>query len=94
MIWTTLVREPTGIWQTTDEFVVVWGEFGVVHVSREVGAFIADVTAWRILPTWVEFVDAAGALVRLRTRSIEGVWDSTPEVRARARVRGALLEEE
>lgn len=92
MMWRTIEREPTRAWRASAEFVVVWGEFGTLRVSREVGAWIADVTGRRLRPRWIEFVDSVGSLIRLQTVEIQGLYDSTPRQRARQRAHLAALE--
>lgn len=94
MMWKTIEREPTRSWRTTQEFVVVWGEFGSLRVSRSVGAWIADVTTRRWRPRWIEFVDNVGSLIRLQTRQVRGIHDSTPRQRARFRAASRALEQE
>lgn len=64
---------------------MIWGDFGTLRVSREVGGWIADMTARRLRPRWLEFVDSMGSLIRLQTGQIAGMYDSTPRVRARER---------
>lgn len=94
MMWKTIEREPTLSWQTTQEFVVVWGEFGTLRVSRAVGSWIADMTGRRLRPRWIEFVDNAGSLIRLQTTEIQGLYDSTPRQRARQRAHNSALDQE
>ncbi len=87
-------REPTRAWTATGEFVIVFGEFGSVRVSREVGAWIAERTARRLASRWLEFVDMAGRLVRVQTRHVHGVLDSTPRQRERLRAHEKALDDE
>ena len=94
MMWKMIEREPTRSWQTTQEFVVVWGEFGSLRVSRAVGSWIADMTGRRLRPRWIEFVDNVGSLIRLQTTEIQGIYDSTPRVRARQREHNNALDQE
>ncbi|MGQ0646535.1 MAG: hypothetical protein ACT4P7_03130 [Gemmatimonadaceae bacterium] len=94
MMWKTIEREPTRSWRSTQEFVVVWGDFGSLRVSRAVGAWIADVTGRRLRPRWIEFVDTVGWLIRLQTRQIVGLYDSTPRQRARQRQHFQALDDE
>lgn len=89
-----VAREPTRSWSADEEFVVVFGEFGSVRVSRAVGAWIAERTARRLQPRWLEFVDAAGRLIRVQTKQVQGVVDSTPRQRERIRALNKALEEE
>lgn len=84
-VFRTIEREPTRSWRSTGEFVVVWGDFGTLRVSRAVGGWIADMTARRLRPRWLEFVDSMGSLIRLQTGQITGMHDSTPRQRARER---------
>jgi hypothetical protein len=87
-------REPTRAWRVTGEFVVVWGEFGSLRVSRAVGAWIADMTGRRVRPAWLEFVDVVGSLIRVRTGDVHGLYDSTPRQRARMKAHNESLEYE
>jgi hypothetical protein len=93
-LWKTIEREPTRSWRTTGEFVVVWGDFGSLRVSRSVGAWIADMTGRRVRPRWLEFVDSVGSLIRLQTTQILGIYDSTPRQRLRQREHLDMLEGE
>lgn len=94
MMWRTIEREPTRSWQTQEEFVVVWGEFGMLRVSRAVGSWIADMTVRRMRPRWIEFVDHSGALIRVRTSEVQEIYDSTPRSRAREREHSSALDKE
>lgn len=87
-------REPTRAWSASDEFVIVFGEFGSVRVSRAVGAWIAERTARRVQPRWLEFVDMVGRLIRVQTRHVHGLVDSTPRQRERMRLHDKAMEAE
>lgn len=64
------------------EFFVVAGEFGRVFVTREVAMQLrATFTRLRV-PRWLEFVDHVGSLVRVRSRLVNVIVESTPEQRA------------
>jgi hypothetical protein len=93
-MWSIVKREPTRQWRATGEFVIVWGEFGAVRVSRTVGAWIADQTSKRWPPRWLEFVDLAGSLIRLQPREVDGMHDSSPRVRARMKAHRDAMEAE
>jgi hypothetical protein len=94
MMWRVIEREPTRSWRISDEWVVVRGDFGWFRVSRAVGAWIADVTSRRARPRWIEFIDITGALIRIRTRDVRELYDSSSRVRARGRAHDKALEEE
>ena len=94
MMWKVIEREPTRSWRISDEWVVVWGDFGSFRVSRAVGSWIADVTSRRTRPRWIEFVDIVGSLIRMRTRDVRGLYDSSTRVRARSRAHDRALEQE
>lgn len=76
------------------EFVMVYGEFGYYRVTRQTAAWIVSQLERRFRPTWIAFEDLFHALVRVRTRDVEGFYDSTPSIRARRRVFERRLEQE
>ena len=59
------------------DFYVVAGEFGIVCVSHEVACRIQLVLDRWIVPRWIAFPDRVGSIVRVRTRSIRSVMEST-----------------
>jgi hypothetical protein len=64
------------------EFFVVAGEFGRVFVTREVAEALRATFRRLIVPTWLEFRDQVGSLVRVRSRHVMVIVESTPETRA------------
>lgn len=64
------------------DFVVVAGEFGRVGVSHAVAREIQRVLDRWILPRWIEFPDRVGSIVRVRTKGIRSLVESTVEQRA------------
>jgi len=54
-------------------------------VSREMARAVEMTLTRKLLPRWVTFVDLTGARVRVRTRLIEVVSQSTAEQRVMAR---------
>ncbi len=64
------------------EYFVVAGEFGRVFVTREVAEYLREcLTRW-LVPRWLEFVDQAGSFVRVRSRHVMVIVESTPAQRA------------
>jgi hypothetical protein len=93
-MWPMFEREPTKRWQASEDFVYLWGEFGCVKVSHVVGAWVARVTTRPVRPRWLEFVDKSGALVRVRSRHVWLIRDSSNDVRARSRTHDKMMETE
>jgi hypothetical protein len=63
-------------------FWVVCGEFGVYYLSEEAArTLLGKLTRWWV-PRWVSFTVLGGTRVRLRSRAIESVEESTRELRA------------
>jgi hypothetical protein len=64
------------------DFVVVFGDFGRFGVSHEVARqIVAALDQW-FVPTWIEFSDRVGSLVRVRSREIRALVESTATQRA------------
>ncbi|MFN8583190.1 MAG: hypothetical protein U0163_19710 [Gemmatimonadaceae bacterium] len=76
------------------EFVIVYGECGYYRVSRRTAARIAAQLDKRLRPRWITFEDICNALVRVRTRDVQGLYDSSPAIRDRARRMARALEKE
>lgn len=64
------------------EFFVVAGEFGRVFVTRAVAESLRATLRRFLVPTWLEFRDQVGSLVRVRSRHVMVIVESTPETRA------------
>ncbi|MFN2564620.1 MAG: hypothetical protein ABR499_06350 [Gemmatimonadaceae bacterium] len=64
------------------DFYVVAGVFGSACVTRETAEYIEAVLGRWWLPTWIEFRDRAGSHIRVRTRSIRSIVESTAAQRA------------
>jgi hypothetical protein len=67
------------------DYFVVFGDCGWYSVSAEVAQAIERELARWLRKRWVEFIDLSGARVRLRTTTIDGLFESTGEQRARER---------
>jgi len=76
------------------DFVMLYGEFGYYRVTRQTAACIVSQLERRFRPSWIAFEDLFHALVRVRTRDVEGFYDSTSSIRARRRVFERNLEKE
>ncbi len=76
------------------DFFVVGGEFGRVFVTHEVASYIRSVLDRRFVPVWIEFRDRVGSLVRVRTRQIEVLVESTVEQRMADRMLDRARDEE
>src|SRR5882672_2208356 len=69
-------RSPLG------DYYVVAGEFGHVCITSATARRIqAALDRW-IVPAWIVFPDRVGSLVRVRTRHIRSLVESTAEQRA------------
>lgn len=67
------------------DFVIVFGDFGRFAVSHEVARqIVATLDQW-IVPTWIEFSDRVGSLVRVRSREVRALVESTVTQRAEDR---------
>jgi hypothetical protein len=67
------------------DFYVVAGEFGAACVTRETARWVeAVLDAW-LVPRWVVFRDRAGSRLRVRTRHIRSIGESTAAQRAEDR---------
>ena len=64
------------------DFHVVSGPFGALCVTAETAREIARQLERRLLPRWIVFHDRAGSLVRLRTRDVRAICESTAAQRA------------
>ncbi len=64
------------------EFFVVAGEFGRVLVTREVALRLRASFKRFLVPTWLEFQDHVGSFVRVRSRHVMVIVESTPAQRA------------
>lgn len=76
------------------DFYVVAGEFGRVSVTHAVAHRIQAVLDRWIVPTWIVFPDRVGSIVRVRTRHIRALVESTVEQRAADRRLDRAREEE
>ena len=64
------------------DFFVVAGEFGAVCVDRETAARVEAVLDRWLVPTWVVIGDRSGSRLRIRTRQIRSIVESTAAQRA------------
>jgi len=64
------------------DFYVVAGDFGRVGVTHAVARHIQAVLDRWFVPTWIEFPDRVGSIIRVRTRHIRSFTESTVEQRA------------
>jgi hypothetical protein len=64
------------------DFYVVAGEFGAACVTRDTARRVEAVLDRRWVPTWVEFTDRVGSRIRVRTRCIRSIGESTAAQRA------------
>ncbi len=64
------------------DFYVVSGEFGIVGVSHAIACRIQAVLDRWIVPKWIAFPDRVGSTVRIRTRGIRSIVESTAGQRA------------
>ena len=67
------------------DFFVVAGEFGAACVTSETAARIEEVLDRCDVPTWIVFNDRAGSRLRVRTRHIRSIGESTAAQRAEDR---------
>lgn len=65
-----------------DEYFLVSGEFGRVFVSRDVACQLRSILGRIIQPRWLEFRDCTGSYIRVRTRQLSVIVESTPRTRA------------
>jgi hypothetical protein len=68
--------------QSYGDFYVVAGEFGVACVTRETAEYLEAVLDRWWVPTWIEFHDRVGSRVRVRTRLIRSIGESTAAQRS------------
>ena len=74
--------EPETVPQVAGDYFIVSGDSGTWLVSTVMARHIESVLDARPRPRWVRFVDLAGSRVRLRTRGIHYICQSTAEQRA------------
>ena len=79
---------------TYGDFYVVAGEFGRVGVTHAVARRIQAVLDRWVVPTCIEFPDRVGSIIRVRTRGIRSIVESTTEQRAADRQLDRAREEE
>lgn len=77
-----LVTEAQGDEQPYGDFFVVSGEFGAVCVTRETAVEIERQLDRRWRPAWITFRDRVGSRLRVRTRGIRAICESTEAQRA------------
>jgi hypothetical protein len=68
--------------QEYGDFFVVAGEFGAACVTSETAASIEAVLDRPVVPAWIVFDDRAGSRLRVRTRHIRSIAESTAAQRA------------
>jgi hypothetical protein len=64
------------------DFYLVYGEFGCFGVSHAEARRIEWLLARWLVPKWIVFHDRAGSRVRVRTRGIRSLVESTAAQRA------------
>ena len=64
------------------DFFIVAGPFGAVSVTNETAARIDEVLDRESVPEWIVFDDRSGSRVRVRTREIRSIVESTAAQRA------------
>ncbi len=68
--------------ESSGDFFVVAGEFGYISVTNEMAARIdAQLARW-LVPRWIIFNDRSGSRVRVRSRHIRSIIESTAAQRA------------
>ena len=67
---------------TLGDYFVVAGEFGAACVSKETARKIEAVLDRRWVPMWLVFRDRVGSRIRVRTRGIRSIVESTAAQRA------------
>ena len=67
------------------DFFVVAGDFGAACVTSETATQIEAVLDRTQVPTWIVFDDRAGSRLRVRTRQIRSIGESTAAQRAEDR---------
>lgn len=69
--------EPEAIRPSAGDYFVVGGNDCSWHVSTEMARFIEECLDAEPRPVWIRFVDLTGARIRVRSRMIDWVWQST-----------------
>ncbi|MBV9880253.1 MAG: hypothetical protein JO180_07135 [Gemmatirosa sp.] len=64
------------------DFHVVSGPFGALSITAETARAIAQALDRRRPPRWLAFRDRAGSHIRIRTRDVRAICESTAEQRA------------
>lgn len=67
------------------EFFVVSGEFGYAYVTRAEATRLRAQTSRLWAPRWLEFRTLMGSSIRIRTRDVRSIVESTIEQRAATR---------
>jgi hypothetical protein len=75
----------TADYENYGDFVAVVGTFGWVAVTHDVARTIRSTLDKRRTPSWIEFYDRVGALIRIRPADIRCLTESTVEQRAAER---------
>lgn len=76
------------------EFVVVRTTHGVYHVNRFEGARIADLLDRWWAPRWLEFTDVHESIIRIRTRNVLAMFDTSYTMRFSERALTVMLDRE
>lgn len=76
------------------EFVVVRTTHGIYHVTRFEGARIADQLGRWWAPRWLEFTDVHESIIRIRTRNVLAMFDTSMTMRFSERALGLMLDRE
>jgi len=74
--------EPESVKPSAGDYFIVSGENSTWYVSTEMARFIETVLDAGPGVGWVKFVDLSGSRVRLRTRQIDYICQSTVDQRA------------
>lgn len=77
--------QKTAEYENYGDFVAIMGSFGWVAVTQDVARTIRVTLDKRNTPTWIEFTDRVGSLVRIRPKDIRCLTESTVEQRAAER---------
>src|SRR6266545_5557348 len=85
---------PEAVEPDAGDYFIVSGECGTWYVSTEIARFIESILDARPRARWVKFVDLAGSRVRLRSRQIDYICQSSAEQRASHRAHSRALSRE
>ncbi len=68
-----------------NDFFVLYGEFGTFFITRDTASRIDALLDGSAVPRWLVFTDLSGSRIRVLSRHVTGLYESTSAQRAAER---------